>query len=277
MRPRRALLERCLRALGREAPPRGAEALVVVDDHTAADGLVSLSNDLLVVRPLVQAGGAARRRNAAFAVLEGDVVALLDDDAEPLEGWGAALAARFAGPEAAVVQGAIWPDWEVEPGPEVAGVIFSIGGFNRFADRTRADVFISANCAFPRKVLERVGPMREDLGPGSGGVPWGDDTQWHGRARALDIPTVFDEAMAARHRVQADRVSPQAVLDRAERVGRTLARLEWDGRKPRTWVTLRQNLLARWGAFKAGRDLESRCLARRLSGYADEIAIMRNA
>lgn len=247
----------------------------MVDDDHAADGLESLSTERLVVRPLVRAGGAARRRNAAFMLLRGEIVALLDDDAEPLAGWGAALAARFATGEECVVQGAIWPDWEVEPTPELDPVIFRIGGFNRIGDRTRAEVFISANCAFPRTVLERVGPMREDLGPGSGGVPWGDDTEWHARACALGLSTAFDERMAARHRVQSNRVTVQAVLDRAERVGRTLAHLEWDGRTPPAWVSVRQGLLARWGAVKAGRDLEARCLARRLAGYADEISRMR--
>jgi GT2 family glycosyltransferase len=136
-------------------------------------------------------------------------------------------------------------------------------------------VFISANCAFTRGVLDAVGPMRADLGPGSGGVPWGDDTDWHRRATAAGFVTEFDESLAVRHLVQANRISVGAVLERAERVGRTRARLEWDGRRPSLGSLMHLRFLAAWGRVRAGSDLARRCTARRLCGYADELARMR--
>ncbi len=274
MRARRADLLRCLAALARETVAIRSEALVVVEDEEAAAGLAALSTRDLAVRPVVRPGGAARRRNAAFAALAGDVVALVDDDAEPLAGYGAALAARFADGLDRVVQGAVWPAFDVEPSAELAPVLFSIGGFNRHGDARREDVFISANCAFTRGVLARVGPMREDMGPGSGGVPWGDDTEWHGRATKLGVPTEFDERIAVRHRVQAERIGVDAVLARAERVGRTRARLEWHGRRPGVAVVARQRALAAWARTKGG-GIAARCLARRLAGYADELSKIR--
>ncbi len=275
MRPRRPLLERCLAALGRETRGMESEVLVVVEDEAAAAGLDGFATADLDVRAVLRPGGAAARRNAAFAELRGDVIALLDDDAEPLEGYGAALCAQVADGAPHLVQGAIWPDFAAPPPAELAPVIFSVGGFNRFEDRCRDDVFISANCAFSRPVLEQVGPMREDLGPGSGGVPWGDDTEWHQRAREGGVETVFDEAMAVRHRVEADRLTVDAVLERAEKVGRTLARLEWDGRRPGLGALVAQRALGLWGGLKAGGDLGRRCVARRHAGYADEVARMR--
>jgi GT2 family glycosyltransferase len=274
VRERRADLLRCLAALRRETAGIASEALVVVEDDAAAEGLAGAGSADLAVRSVIQPGGAARRRNAAFRAVAGGVVALLDDDAEPLPGYGAALAARFAPGADVVVQGAVWPAFDVEPPAEIAPVLFSVGGFNRHGEARRRDVFISANCAFPRAVLERVGPMREDLGPGSGGVPWGDDTEWHRRATRLGIATEFDEAIAVRHRIQAERIGAEAVLARAERVGRTLARLEWDGRRPGAFVLWRQKLLAARATTK-GPGIEARCLARRLAGYADELSKIR--
>jgi glycosyltransferase involved in cell wall biosynthesis len=273
MRERRADLLRCVAALRRETDGNLAEALVVVEDDAAAAGLAGESSPSLEVRAVVRPGGAARRRNAAFAALRGGVVALVDDDAEPLPGYGAALAARFADGRDRIVQGAVWPEFEAVPPPEIAPVLFSVGGFNRHGAARRDDVFISANCAFTRGVLERTGPMREDLGPGSGGVPWGDDTEWHARATRLGFATECDDAIAVRHRVQRERVSVDAVLRRAELVGRTRARLEWDGRRPGLAVRAHQRVLAAWARVK-GADIESRLRARRLAGYADELAAM---
>jgi GT2 family glycosyltransferase len=274
MRERRPDLLRCLGALRRETAGMRSEALVVVEDDALASGLAAEGSADLAVRAVIQPGGAARRRNAAFRAAAGEVVALVDDDAEPLPGYAAALAARFADGRDRIVQGAVWPAFDAEPPAEIAPVIFSVGGFNCHGEARRRDVFISANCAFPRAVLERVGPMREDLGPGSGVVPWGDDTEWHARATRLGIATEFDEAIAVRHRIQADRIGADAVLARAERVGRTLARLEWDGRRPGALVLMRQRVLAAWATTK-GSGIEARCLARRLAGYADEVSTMR--
>jgi GT2 family glycosyltransferase len=276
VRARRDDLLRCLAALRRESEGTPSEALVVVEDEAAAAGLAAESSPDLAVRPVLRDGGAARRRNAAFAVVRGAVVALLDDDAEPMPGWGAALGARFADGAPRVVQGAVWPAFDADPPAEILPVLFSVGGFNRHGDATRRDVFISANCAFSRAVLDRVGPMREDLGPGSGGVAWGDDTDWHARAVAAGFPCEFDERIAARHRIQAERLTVAYVTARAERVGRTRARLEWHGRRPGVGVLAKQRALALWARAKA-RGIEGDLLARRLAGYADEVAAMRRA
>lgn len=275
MAPRRELLERCLGALARELETTPSEALVVVDDEVQARGLESFSSGAFGVLPLVQPGGAAVRRNAAFGRVSGRVVALMDDDAEPLPGYGAALVACFADGGDRVVQGLIRPEFEIEPAPALESVLFHLGGFNALGERRRRDVFISANCAFSRGVLDTVGPMRGDMGPGSGGVPWGDDTDWHRRATEAGFVTEFDEGVAVRHRVQANRISVAAVLERAERVGRTLARLEWDGRRPPLGTLAYQRLLAVWGRLRAGSDPGARCLGRRLQGYADELARLR--
>jgi GT2 family glycosyltransferase len=277
---RREDVRRCLAALRRECAEMDAEALLVVEDAAAARDLAGAAGPSFEVRLVERGGGAAARRNAAFRELRGEVVALIDDDAEPCEGYGAALRERFGRAGArpavveAIVQGAVWPAFDVEPPREILPVLFSVGGFNRHGERRREGVFISANCAFSREVLERTGPMREDLGPGGGGPGWGDDTEWHRRATAAGFPTAFDDRLAVRHRIQAERLTADYVISRAERVGRTLARLEWDARRPGGGVLLRQRILAAWARLRGG-GIEARCLARRLAGYADELAVIR--
>lgn len=274
MRARRDDLLRCLGALRRETVGIPSEALVVVEDDAAAAGLERQASADLAVRPIVCDGGAARRRNAAFAALRGDVVALIDDDAAPMPGYGEALRARFADGAPKVVQGAIWPAFDAEPPPALAPVVFSVGGFNRLGDVRRTDVFISANCAFSRAVLDTVGPMREDLGPGSGRAAWGDDTDWHERSKVAGFATEHDDGMAVRHRIQAERITVEYVLSRAERVGRTRAQLEWQRRRPPLAVVLKMRGLAAWARLK-GRGIQGEALARRLAGYADELTSMR--
>jgi GT2 family glycosyltransferase len=271
---RRDDARRCVGALSRELGAEPAEILLVVEDEAHAAAFAATPTGGAELRTVVRRGGAAARRNAAFAVLRGDVVALLDDDAEPLPGYGAALRERFADRAPKVVQGAVWPAFDVEPPPAIVPVLFSVGGFNRHGEARREDVFISANCAFSREVLAKVGPMREDLGPGSGGAAWGDDTDWHLRATAAGFPTQFDERLAVRHRIQAERLTEAYVLERAERVGRTRARLEWRDRRPGAGALLRQRGLALWARAKGG-GIAGACLARRLAGYADELARIR--
>ncbi|MCG3134722.1 MAG: hypothetical protein HMLKMBBP_02073 [Planctomycetes bacterium] len=268
---------RCVASLRREAP-RPSEVLLVCESgehgRAFADLAAAAAADGLDVRPVVQPGGAAKRRNAAFAALRGRVVVLIDDDAEAEPGYGAGLSARFGGGGAALVQGAIRPAFDVEPPEAIRPVLFSVGGFNCLGAERRTDVFISANCAFSREVLDAAGPMREDLGPGSGGAAWGDDTEWAMRARAKGFAPAFDEAIAVRHRIQAERLTEAYVLSRAERVGRTRARLEWAGRRPGALTALKQRALAAWAATK-GSSIEARCLRARLRGYADEVAELR--
>lgn len=263
---------RCVASLLREAP-RPCEVLLVCESEEHGRALAAAAEGF-EARAIVQPGGAARRRNAAFAALRGSVVALIDDDAQAEPGYGAALSVRFAAPRGVLVQGAVLPAFDVEPPESIRPVLFSVGGFNRLGDACRRDVFISANCVFSRDVLDAVGPMREDLGPGSGGAAWGDDTEWEMRARAKGFATVFDDAIAVRHRIQAERLTEAWVLARAERVGRTRARLEWAGRRPGAGAVLRQRALAAWSATK-GSSIEARCLRARLRGYAAELAEMR--
>lgn len=270
VRGRRQLLGRCLTGIAREVRVP-AEALVVVEGPEDAAPLAEYATDTLEIVPVLRDGGAARRRNAAFEQVRGRMVALLDDDAEPLPGYGQALEALLARTDAVLIQGAIWPDFGREPDPELAPVLFSLGGFNRHGELARPDVSISANWAFSKSVLDAVGPMREDLGPGSTGVPWGDDTEWLDRARRRGMSVEWGEALSVRHHIQAERISRAAVLARAHRVGRTLAWLEWSEKRPPFAVRLRQRALAVWAMWKA-RDLEGECLAARLRGYADELA-----
>src|SRR6185503_3947004 len=107
-----------------------------------------------------------------------------------------------------------------------------------------------------------------------GGAGWGDDTEWHRRATAAGFATEFDEGLAVRHRIQAERLTVAYVVERAGRVGRTRARLEWDERRPGVGDVAKMRVLAAWGRLR-GRGIEGDLRARRLAGYADELSRIR--
>src|SRR5262245_11184433 len=108
-RNRRATLELLLERIAPQATAAGAEVLVV--DNGSSDGTrealgrLAATGRLRVVDEPVP--GATRARNAGARAARGEVVAFVDDDALPDDGWLAALLAPFANPRVAGVGGRV--------------------------------------------------------------------------------------------------------------------------------------------------------------------------
>ena len=96
----RHLLEPCLASLRRFGPNRGVEVLVA--DDASTDGTASWVADtypeVRVVR-LTRNGGFCEAANAGVAAASGELVQLLNNDAEVCEGWFEAGLRPFANPE----------------------------------------------------------------------------------------------------------------------------------------------------------------------------------
>jgi glycosyltransferase involved in cell wall biosynthesis len=98
---------RCLTALARQAPPTGAEVIVVADGSVDDTVEIARAHRVTVVRHDVNRGLAAAR-NTGILAASGEIVAFLDDDCEPAPDWSHRLLAAYDA-EAAGVGGPILP------------------------------------------------------------------------------------------------------------------------------------------------------------------------
>lgn len=170
------------------------------DRPTEAVEAVLRSADARVVR--AGAAGPAAARNAGWRAASGELVAFVDDDCQAAPGWIAALRAAAGGGR--IVQG------RVEPHPQEAA---RIGPFTRTLRVDRAGPFFqTANIAYPRALLERLGGFDEAYPH-----PAGEDTDLGWRAREAGAQVVFAPDALVWHAVHP--MGPAALVRDAPRWG----------------------------------------------------------
>jgi glycosyltransferase involved in cell wall biosynthesis len=149
---RPAGLSRLLTALRRQSLGVHRFEAIVVDDGSHVpvpsdpDGL-----RLRVIRhdrPL----GPAAARNSGWRIASGETVAFIDDDCTPADGWLEAMLAARGGGEV-VVQGRVAPMPDQLHQLRPLSHTIEIGGLT--------PLFVSANIAYPRSLLERLGGFDE--------------------------------------------------------------------------------------------------------------------
>ena len=186
----------------------------------------------------VQASGLSLARNAALARARtdgADVVAFLDDDAVPAEGWLRNLVAHWADapPDLACIGGAIDPIWSAEP-PEwmssELGVVFSLldrGPGTRPLRPGLEDAF-GANVSFRVSALQEVGGFDPGLGP-VGDIPFfADETEAQRRLAQLGFRGLYAGDARVGHVVGADRLRLREVLRRRYYAGAGMRRVgQW--------------------------------------------------
>lgn len=178
-RRRPAQLVRCVDAIlaGRVLP---AEVIIVdqsEDDATAALVARQDWSRRVPVRYIrAQPRGLAASRNTAIAHASSSIIAFTDDDCVAEEGWLAAVASAFDGPDhAAVVTGRILPLGPDRPGFYATSTRDS-GVRAIYRGRSLPwTVGSGGNTAVRREWLARVGGFDERLGAGTAGLA-GEDT-----------------------------------------------------------------------------------------------------
>jgi Glycosyl transferase family 2 len=164
---RMRLLERCVRSVSRGTAVPG-QTLVVVDSNPSVRA--ALAERLGTAATVVASGGAgaSEARNTGLRMAAGDIVAYLDDDADPEPGWLDALLAVFAQRPAVVgVGGRILPEYE--PGaravpPELLWLVGCTYRGHR-ADAGPISRPIGANMSFRSSALSAVGGFPGTFGP----------------------------------------------------------------------------------------------------------------
>ena len=144
----------CIEALlsQEDAPPH--EILVV--DNDSEDGTPEAIRRHPEARYLYEPRhGVSFARNRGIAQARGELVAFLDGDCIPAPGWLAAIAAPFTAPEVGCVAGELR---HVEPRTAAERqAVRILGNWQRFAVTSNPPYVVTANAAFRRAALDRIG------------------------------------------------------------------------------------------------------------------------
>jgi GT2 family glycosyltransferase len=186
----------CLAALAMQQPSPVDTIVVDASEDDATADVVHASPGATYVRFPPGARRMTRSRNEGLRHCGGEIVAFLDDDAYPREGWLAALTRAFSRrPDAWAAVGRTCnglPGEELAE-PETIGKILADGTLTgNFAALVDGPIVvehgIGANMAFRRNVLEELGGFRDDM-LGVGGVR--EDADMFLRTRAHGGTVVF--------------------------------------------------------------------------------------
>ena len=196
-------LRRTLESLARQNNINLGEVLIVDNNCTddTADVVESFRETLPIRRITESRQGLSHARNRAVADFRGDVLLFTDDDVRLGTSWLAAYQdaiRRF--PDADYFGGRILPDWGQakprwsgdEPLPMIDGALvwFDHGAETRLAWTTEPPPF-GASFAIRRRLSEKIGLFRVDLGAGGMALGRGEETEFLVRARNAGAQGVY--------------------------------------------------------------------------------------
>jgi glycosyltransferase involved in cell wall biosynthesis len=181
----------------------GIEVLVVDNNCTdVTANVLETFGKSLPLRCVTERGqGLAHARNRAVVEAKGDVLVFTDDDVRLERGWLSAYQdaiRRF--PNSDYFGGRILPDWGLakpqwigdKPLPLIDGVLvwFDHGVDTRAFSATEPPPF-GASFAVRRRLFDKVGSFRVDLGTGGMGLGRGEETEFLMRARDCGAKGVY--------------------------------------------------------------------------------------
>ena len=131
---------------------------IVVVDNGSSDGTAALARSRAVRCIHEPRRGSAHARNAGVAAARGELLVFTDADCLPSTGWLRAIAERFRDPEVGAVAGEILPYPPRTATERHAARIRHLSP-RRYLSRPILPFAVTANLAFRREVLQRVGPF----------------------------------------------------------------------------------------------------------------------
>ena len=222
------LTSACIRAV--LAQPERPEVIVVTDHNDELGEALRTRFPGVAVVPNSKRRGLGGARNTGVEAASADLVAFVDDDAEPSPGWLAGLAAGFKDPRVVAVGGDAEPVWEGSPPAWFPDEYLWVVGcsYRGMARDGPIRNPLGCNMAFRRAVLAPVGGFDQMLGR-IGNVPFGlEETELCVRLIKADPSAriVMVRDAAVRHHVPAGRQRPAYFLQRCfyEGVGKAQLR-----------------------------------------------------
>ena len=182
----------------------GGIQLLIIDNNCTDDThrVVEAYRNVLPVRRVLESRqGLAHARNRAAAEYQGDVLLFTDDDVR-FDPFCVAnyLAAINRFPDSDYFGGRILPDWGAakprwigdEPLSLIDGILvwFDHGAETRPFETTEPPPF-GASFAIRRRLFEKIGLFRTDLGAGGTGLGRGEETEFLMRARNAGVHGVY--------------------------------------------------------------------------------------
>jgi glycosyltransferase involved in cell wall biosynthesis len=161
--------------------------------------------------------GKSYALNTAIGDARGDVLAFMDDDVIVDSAWLQNLTASVCSGEWVGAGGRILPQWPCKPPSwlpqnEWFGmaplVMFDLGGESRML----SDPPFGANMAFHRKMFEKYGTFRIDLGPRPDSEIRSEDTEFGSRLLAAGERIKYEPAAVVHHEVPQRRLHKEFFL-----------------------------------------------------------------
>lgn len=254
-------LPRCLRALEMLKPPVDGWKLLAVDNGSTDDTaqiLGSFRSRLPLQIIQHKERGKNRALNAALEHIDGDLIALTDDDTIPDVNWLVALeCAARKHPDRALFGGAIIPEWETQPESWVTqqiplGVTFALTSPLMQEGEIFPGLIWGPNMMVRREVFRAGHRFAEDVGPGPGHYIMGSETEFNLRIASYGYRTWYTPSAAVRHIIRPFQLRRAWILKRAFRFGRNMWRQGGDRQAPATlgvpnWMIRRMSV----GVMKA--------------------------
>ncbi|MCX7717909.1 MAG: glycosyltransferase [Candidatus Sumerlaeaceae bacterium] len=164
---RKAEVEECLKSVLAQSVAVGAPVEILCVDNGSTDGTREALErwPVRVVDCVVRGVSAARNTGLRAAV--GDIVAMIDSDCVAAEGWLGRLVEPFSDPEVLAAGGRI-EAYHVECGPALWAASYKVLDQERFfrGEYLWPPFFATANAAFRREALMRIGGFDESLRAG---------------------------------------------------------------------------------------------------------------
>ncbi|HEX8054579.1 MAG TPA: glycosyltransferase [Thermoleophilaceae bacterium] len=178
-----------LAALGRQTLPHDRFEVIVADDGSDPPARPAAEDVALRVVRHERPRGPAAARNSGWRAASAPLVAFVDDDCEPTDGWLAALveAATDAG-EAVVIQG------PVQPPPNQLAELTPLSHTIVVDGPDR--LFATCNIAYSRPLLERLGGFDETFRRSA------EDVDMGARARAAGARALWAAGALVHHEVR---------------------------------------------------------------------------
>jgi glycosyltransferase involved in cell wall biosynthesis len=230
---------------------------VLVVDNNCTDGtanVVEAFRKRLPIRRVTESRqGLAHARNRAVADFRGDVLLFTDDDIRFGPGWLSAYRdAIGCFPDADYFGGCILPDWgetrprwiRDEPLPLIDGVLgwFDHGAETRPFASTEPPPF-GASFAIRRRLFDKIGVFRIDLGTGGTGLGRSEETEFLMRARNTGAQGVYVGEALCFHSYDRARLTPAALYRYGIACGRShnaiAGRLHHGGYGRAAWFVVR--------------------------------------